>query len=371
MKSRYWGRSDYSHGEVARAGVLLINLGTPQALTVRAVRRYLAQFLSDPRVIELPPLARWLLLHGIILRVRPRKALAAYRAVWTGDGSPLMVHSRALEQGVRDALATRVEGPVSVGLAMSYGEPTVEQALHVLMRAGVERLVVLPLYPQYSGATTGAASDALGAALARLRWVPATRFVNHYHDHPRYVDAVAAGVRRAWELEGRSERLLLSFHGMPRATLAAGDPYYCHCQGSARLISKTLGLARADWALGFQSRFGRAAWLQPDTEATLRGWAEAGIESVTVACPGFAVDCLETLEEVAQRYRDVFLSAGGKRFTYVPALNADAAHTQLLTEIVVREMAGWPEALATYNARGRQNEAAYKAERARRLGAED
>lgn len=371
MKSRYWGRSDYRHEEVSRVGVLLINLGTPQALTVRAVRRYLAQFLSDPRVIELPPLVRRLLLHGVILRARPRKALAAYRAIWTEAGSPLMVHSRALEHGLRDALATRVEGPVSVALAMSYGEPSVSDALRVLLQAGVERLVALPLYPQYSGATTGAASDAVGAALARLRWVPGLRFVNHYHDHPRYIDAVAAGVREAWEKEGRGERLLLSFHGMPSATLAAGDPYHCHCQGTARLVAQSLGLVRSDWALAFQSRFGRAAWLQPDTEATLRGWAEAGIESVTVACPGFAVDCLETLEEVAQRYRDAFLAAGGKRFTYVPALNAGAAHVQLLTELAVREMAGWPEALASYNARARHNEAAYKAERARRLGAQE
>ncbi|MGH8127510.1 MAG: ferrochelatase [Gammaproteobacteria bacterium] len=368
---KYWGRGDYSHEEVGRAGVLLINLGTPQAPNVHAVRRYLAQFLSDPRVIELSAPLRWLLLHGVILRLRPRKTLRAYKAIWSKAGSPLMVHTRALEQSVRDALATRAEGPVSVALAMRYGEPTVEQALRVLMKAGVERLLVLPLYPQYSGATTGAASDALGAALAQLRWVPTLRFVNHYHDHPRYVDAVAASVREAWAGEGPSERLLLSFHGMPRATLTAGDPYHCQCQGSARLIAQSLGLARGDWALAFQSRFGRAAWLQPDTEATLRGWAEAGIKSVTVVCPGFAVDCLETLEEVAQRYREVFLGAGGKRFVTVPALNAGAAHTQLLTELAVSEMAGWPEALASYNAHSRRHEAAYRAERARRLGAAD
>jgi len=364
----YWGRSDYSHEEVARAGVLLINLGTPQAPTTRSVRRYLDQFLSDPRVIELPAPLRWLLLHGVILRLRPRKTSRAYKAIWSADGSPLMVHSRALEQSLRVALATSAEGPVSVALAMRYGEPTVDQSLRVLMQAGVERLLVLPLYPQYSGATTGASSDALGAALKRLRWVPTLRFVNHYHDHPRYVDAVTASVREAWEREEQSERLLLSFHGMPRATLAAGDPYYCQCQASARLIAQGLGLARSDWALGFQSRFGRAAWLQPDTEATLRGWAEAGIESVTVTCPGFAVDCLETLEEVAQRYREVFLGAGGKRFVYVPALNAGAAHTRLLTELAMREMAGWPEVLASYNARARRHEAAYRVERARILG---
>ncbi len=370
-RSRYWGRSDYRHEEVGRAGVLLINLGTPQVPGVRAMRRYLAEFLSDPRVIELPAPLRWLLVHGVVLRVRPRRTLRAYRAVWDAAGSPLMTHSRALEQSLRKALTTRVEGPVSVALAMRYGKPTVARAVRLLMQAGVERLLVLPLYPQYSGATTGAASDAVGAALARLRWVPALRFINHYHDYPRYIDAIAASVREAWASEGASERLLLSFHGMPHATFTAGDPYHCHCQGSARLIAYRLGLARGDWALGFQSRFGRAAWLQPDTEATLRGWAEAGIGSVTVVCPGFAVDCLETLEEVAQRYRDVFLGAGGRRFVYVPALNAGAGHTQMLTELVVREMAGWPEALASYNVHARQHEAAYRAERAKCLGATD
>ena len=371
MKSRYWGRGDYSHGEVGRAGVLLVNLGTPQDLTVRAVRSYLAEFLADPRVIELPGALRWLLLHGIILRFRPRKTLEAYRSIWTEDGSPLMVHSRALEQGVRDAVATRMHGPVSVALAMSYGEPSVERALRVLMQAGVERLLVIPLYPQYSGATTGAACDAVGAALGRLRWVPSLRFLNHYHDYPRYIDAVAGSIEKSWETEGRNERLLLSFHGMPRATLDAGDPYYCQCQGSARLIAARLGIARSEWALAFQSRFGPAAWLQPDTEATLRGWAEAGIESVTVVCPGFAADCLETLEEIAQRYREVFLEAGGKRFVYVPALNESAAHIQMLTELAAREMAGWPEALASYNAHLQRREAAERAEHARRLGARD
>ena len=371
MKSRYWGRSDYHHEEVGRAGVLLINLGTPQALTTGAVRRYLAEFLSDPRVIELPAALRWLLLHGIILRIRPRRTLHAYRSIWTGDGSPLMVHSRALEQGVRDAVATRFDGPVSVALAMSYGEPSVEHSLRVLMQAGVERLLVLPLYPQYCGATTGAASDAVGTALARLRWVPSLRFLDHYHDYPRYIDAIAASIERSWETEGRNERLLFSFHGMPRATLDAGDPYYCQCQGTARQIAVRLGIARSEWALAFQSRFGPAAWLQPDTEATLRGWAEAGIESVTVVCPGFAADCLETLEEIAQRYRDVFMAAGGLRFVYVPALNADAMHVQMLTELVAREMAGWPEALASYNMHLQRREAVDKAERARRLGAHE
>lgn len=371
MSSCYWGRRDYRHEEVARAGILLVNLGTPQALTTRAVRRYLAEFLADPRVIEIPAPLRWLLLHGVILRVRPRKALGAYRSIWTDAGSPLMVYSRALEQAVRDAVATRFDGPVSVALAMRYGEPSVERAVRILMQAGVERLLVIPLYPQYSGATTGSAFDAVAGVLARLRWVPSIRFLSHYHDYPRYIEALATGVRRSWEDGGRTERLLISFHGMPRATLDAGDPYYCHCQGTARLLAAEMGLARSDWAVAFQSRFGRAAWLQPDTESTLRGWAEAGIESVTVVCPGFAADCLETLEEVDQRYRKAFTEAGGKRFVYVPALNGRPDHAQLIAGLAAREMSGWPEALASYNEHMKRREARSRAERAQRLGASD
>ena len=371
MKTHYWGRSDYRHAEVARAGILLVNLGTPQALTKRAVRRYLSEFLADPRVMELPPILRRLLLHGVILRVRPAKSLHAYRRIWGEGGSPLMVHSRALEQGLRDAVATRFEGPVSVALAMRYGNPSIERALRVLMQAGVQRLLVLPLYPQYSGATTGSVSDAVSAALARLRWVPSARFLDHYHDYPRYSQAVADSVRAQWDKEGRTERLLFSFHGMPRATLDAGDPYHCHCQATARLIAGELRLARSDWALAFQSRFGRKTWLQPDTEATLRGWAEAGIASVIVVCPGFATDCLETLEEVDLRYRETFLAAGGKRFGYVPALNAQPSHVQVLTELAAREMAGWPEVLANYNKHAQRREAVARTERARRLGAMD
>lgn len=367
----YWGRDDFRHVEPGRAGVLLVNLGTPDAPTARALRRYLAEFLADPRVIELPAALRRLLLHGVILRVRPRRSARAYRTIWTEEGSPLLVHSRALEQRLRETLAIRMPGPVSVALAMRYGEPRIEEAVRVLMQAGVERLLMLALYPQYSGATTGSAADALGAALARLRWVPATRFPSHYHDHPRYIDALAERINEHWQARGRSERLLFSFHGMPLATLRAGDPYHCQCQATGRLIARALGLPRSDWALAFQSRFGRAAWLQPDTRSTLTGWAAAGVESVTVVCPGFAVDCLETLEEVALRYREDFLAAGGKRFEYVPALNAGPDHAGLLAEIVAREMAGWPEALASYSEHAVAVEAEERAQRARRLGAPD
>ncbi len=371
MKNGFWGRSDYRHDELPRAGVLMVNLGTPAAATPAACRRYLAEFLGDPRVIEMSVLLRTLLLHGVILRVRPRKSAASYRKIWRPDGSPLLVYSRALEQALREALAIRMPGPVSVALAMRYGEPRLEAALRLLLEAGVERLLVLPLYPQYSGATTGSTADAVGAALSRLRRVPAVRFVDHYHDHPRYIDAVANSVASHWKVHGRTERLLMSFHGMPQATLAAGDPYHCHCQATARMIARVLDLPRQDWAVAFQSRFGRAAWLQPDTRDTLVGWASAGVSSVTVVCPGFAVDCLETLEEVALRYREVFLGAGGIRFDYISALNGEREHAELLAEVVAREMSGWPEALASYSEATIKRAAGSRVERARRLGASD
>jgi len=371
LKNGYWGRDDYRHAEAPRAGVLLINLGTPDAPTPRALRRYLGEFLADPRVIELPAPLRRLLLHGIILRVRPRASARAYRSIWTDRGSPLLVHSRALEQAVRDALAVRMPGPVSVALAMRYGEPRIDQAVRLLMDAGVERLFVLPLYPQYSGATTASAMDAVGATLRRLRRVPALRVLDHYHDHPHYIDAIADSVKANWGENGRSERLLFSFHGMPRATLTAGDPYHCQCQHTARLVAQALGIARSEWAIAFQSRFGRLPWLQPDTRETLTGWARAGVESVSVVCPGFAVDCLETLEEIALRYREDFLAAGGRRFDYVPALNASPAHAQALAALVARETAGWPEALASYSSPAAQRKALERAERARRQGASE
>lgn len=371
LRHGYRGREDFEHVRTGRAGVLLMNLGTPAAATPRGVRRYLGEFLNDPRVIELSPLARRALVHGVVLRVRPRKTARAYRETWTEAGSPLLVHSRSLEQALRADLITRLAGPVSLALAMRYGEPRIGPALEVLVRAGVERLLVLPLYPQYSGATTGSAFDAVTRELQRLRWVPSLRFVNHYHDHPHHVAALAESITAHWEAHGRTERLLFSFHGMPRATLLAGDPYHCHCQATARLVAAALKLKREEWSVAFQSRFGRAEWLRPATGATLGAWAAAGVESVSVACPGFAVDCLETLEEVNIRYRKAFLAAGGKRFEYIPALNAGAGQIGALAEITANEMDGWPEARTDYSATDRANAAQRRAECARRQGAAD
>ncbi|HEX5314735.1 MAG TPA: ferrochelatase [Gammaproteobacteria bacterium] len=320
-------------------GVLLVNLGTPDAPDSGSVRRFLAEFLADPRVIELPAALRWMLLHGVVLRLRPRRTARAYRRIWREDGSPLAVFSGALCARLREVLAERTSRPITLRLAMRYGNPGLREAFDGLVAEGVSCLIVLPLYPQYSAATTASAFDAFARAASHSRRLPSVHFVSHYHDDPRYLAAVAASVSEAGE---RDERLLFSFHGMPQATRVAGDPYYDQCQGSARLIAQSLGLAPDQWAVAFQSRFGRAAWLSPATDAVLRAWAREGVKSVSVVCPGFAVDCLETLEEVALRYREVFLSAGGERFHYIPALNDRPDHAHALAELILRELERLP-----------------------------
>ncbi|HEX5313955.1 MAG TPA: ferrochelatase, partial [Gammaproteobacteria bacterium] len=298
-----------------------------------------AEFLADPRVIELPRALRWALLHGIVLRLRPRRTARAYRRIWRDDGSPLAVFSRALGARLREVLVERTSRPITLRLAMRYGNPGVREALESLMAQGIDRLIVLPLYPQYSAATTASAFDAFARAASHSRRLPSVHFVSHYHEDAHYVAAVAAAVSEAGE---RGERLLFSFHGMPQATRAAGDPYYDQCRESARLIAQSLGLVPDQWSTAFQSRFGRAAWLSPATDAVLRAWAREGLKSVSVVCPGFAVDCLETLEEVALRYREVFLSAGGERFHYIPALNDRPDHARALGELVLRELERTP-----------------------------
>jgi ferrochelatase len=335
----YAGNRDHDHGSLSRLGVVLVNLGTPAAPTVRAVRRYLAEFLSDPRIIEGPAALRWLLLHGVILRVRPRLAAHAYQQVWTDGGSPLLVHSSALAAGVRAAVAN--EG-VDVELAMRYGEPSLAVALERLRARNAQRLLVLPLYPQYSSTTTGSVFDRVFDVLARWRWIPELRLVNHYHDDDAYLAAIADSIARHWQTHGR-KHLLFSFHSIPRRYFAAGDPYHCQCLATARGVAERLRLADSDWAVSFQSRFGREPWLEPYTDATLRRYAHEGRTAVTLVCPGFATDCLETLEEIALRNRADFLSAGGVEFDYVPCLNAAPEHAALLARLIRRHAQGWPD----------------------------
>ncbi len=336
----YQGQPEFAHDAPQRAGVLLTNLGTPDAPETGAVRRYLAEFLSDPRVVERP---RWLwlpVLYGIILNLRPRKSAEAYRKVWTDEGSPLLAISRRLTKAVAHELEREIGAAAPVALGMRYGNPSIESALNYLRDHGASRIVVLPLYPQYSATTTGSTFDAVAKVLERWRWVPDVRFIAHYHDDPGYIDALASSIRAWREKNGSGEKLMLSFHGIPQRYFDAGDPYHCHCHKSARLLADALGLGSDRVALSFQSRFGPEAWLKPYTDEVLDQWAEAGVRSVDVAAPGFAADCLETLEEIAMQYADRFRKRGGE-LRYIPALNDQAVHVNALCRLLIREAGEW------------------------------
>ncbi|MFO1371589.1 MAG: ferrochelatase [Candidatus Competibacteraceae bacterium] len=332
----------FAHDQPACTGILLTNLGTPDAPTSEALRRYLAEFLWDSRVVELPRLLWWLILHGFILRIRPAQSARKYRAIWTPAGSPLQVIARRQAAAIAAALAERSLGPVQVAVGMRYGNPSIKAALAELQTAGARRLLVLPLYPQYSAATVASTFDAVVAELRRWRWLPELRLVTHYHDDPGYLEALADSIRTVRAAQP-GERLLFSFHGLPKRNLLAGDPYHCQCQKTARLVAERLGLQPAQWAVAFQSRFGRAEWLQPYTSALLAEWAQSGVKSVDVVCPGFAADCLETLEEIAIENRQVFLAGGGVYYRYIPALNDQPAHIAALVKLIERHASGWPE----------------------------
>jgi ferrochelatase len=317
-----------------RPAVLLINLGTPAAPTAAAVRRYLAQFLSDRRVIDYPRWLWWPLLHGAILRVRPRRSARAYAKIWTLRGSPLLANSQALA----DKLAA---GGLNVALAMRYGEPSVDAVVQRLIAGGAQRLLLLPLYPQYSATSTASAFDAVFAALSRQRRMPELRSVSDYHAAPEYIAALAESVEKYWLTHGRGERLLLSFHGLPQRYVDAGDPYREQCIVTAHLLRERLGMTEQTLNVVFQSRVGREKWLSPYTDETLIHLAQSGVRHVQVLCPGFAVDCLETLEEIAIRGREQFTAAGGQRLDYIPALNDGAAHVRLLRSLVDRHTQAW------------------------------
>ncbi len=338
--TRYNAYDDFKHDDADRVGVLITNLGTPASPATGDVRRFLAEFLSDPRVVEVPRPLWWLILHGVILRIRPARSARAYREVWGEEGSPLMVNSKRQRDALRARLANQ-HASIQVALGMRYGEPSIASALGELRAAGSRRILVLPLYPQYSATTTASTFDAVAKVFERWRWIPELRFVNHYHDHPRYIEALAERVHERWENEGRAARLLFSFHGIPLRYFQSGDPYYCQCQKTARLTAERLGLEEHEWYVSFQSRVGREEWLKPYTDVTLERWGREGVESVQAICPGFAADCLETLEEIDQEYRELFLTSGGKRFSYIPALNDQATHLDALAEVIMRDIAGW------------------------------
>jgi ferrochelatase len=331
----------YQHGTLAKTGILLINLGTPEAPTGAALRPYLKEFLSDPRVVEIPRAIWWLILNGIILNTRPKKSAEKYAQIWTTEGSPLKVHTERQAKLLKGTLGERIKSPVVVEYAMRYGNPSVASVLGKLKEQGCDRILVLPLYPQYAASSSGTAFDAVFQSLTSMRNMPAVRTVKHYHDHPGYIAAMAQNVRDYWQQNGRPDKLVMSFHGVPKFSLDKGDPYHCECQKTGRLLAEALGLSAQQYQITFQSRFGRAEWLQPYTAATLEALGKAGTGRVDVVCPGFVADCLETLEEIAMEVKAGFLNAGGKEFHYIPALNERSDWIAALTDIALEHLQGW------------------------------
>ena len=331
----------HTHGTAKKPGVLLINLGTPDAPTPAAVRTYLAEFLSDPRVVEIPR-AIWLpILYLFILTRRPKQSAARYQQVWTREGSPLRVYTARQTALVQGYLGERLRVPMVIDYAMRYGAPSIPEKLAALKAQGCDRILLVPLYPQYSASTTATAFDAAFRALGQMRDQPEIRTVRHFHDDPAYIAALAQSVREHWMKRGRPQVLVMSFHGVPRRSLDLGDPYHCECQKTGRLLAEALGLAAEEYRVTFQSRFGRAQWLQPYTSEVLRALGAGGTGRVDVICPGFVSDCLETLEEISIEGKELFLKAGGREFHYVPCLNDSHLWIDALTALVERNLTGW------------------------------
>ena len=343
--ARYVNESGYRHDTPQRTGVLLTNLGTPDAPDTASVRRYLAEFLSDPRVVEVPRPIWWLVLNLVILRIRPRRSAAAYREVWDEqDGSPLLAIGLRQRDALRARIGSGTEANCVVELAMRYGNPSLASTLESLRRQNVRRLLVLPLYPQYSATTTASTYDEIWRVLRSWRWLPEVQTINQYHDEPDYIRALSTSIRESWAANGRGDRLLFSFHGVPKRYLLNGDPYHCQCLKTARLCAAELGLGDDEWRVSFQSRLGREEWLRPYTDEVLTDWAQQGVRRADVVCPGFSADCLETLEEVALQYGKLFVDQGGEKLHYIEALNAREDHIAFLDALIARRMRGWQDA---------------------------
>lgn len=331
----------HAHDRSARCGLLLINLGTPEAPTAKALRPYLREFLSDPRVVEIPRALWWLILNLFILTTRPAKSAAKYASIWEREGSPLRVHTERQKKLLAGYLTEAGHGELRVEYAMRYGKPDVEGALMRLKEKGCDRVLALPLYPQYSASTSASAFDALARAAQRIRNLPELRFVRSFADHPDYIRALGESVIEYWARHGTPERLVMSFHGTPRFSLERGDPYHCECHKTARLLAEYLSLRPEQYLVSFQSRFGRAEWLQPYTEPSLKKLAKEGIGRVDVICPGFVSDCIETLEEINLECRAAFMQAGGREFHYIPCLNERPEFIHALSRIATTQMGDW------------------------------
>lgn len=366
-KDLYSIERDYDHSRELAVGVLVANLGTPEAPTAAALRPYLRQFLSDPRVVEYNRPLWWAILNGIVLTFRPKKSAELYKNIWTEDGSPLLVASENLTDAVEERLRERFAGPIHCALGMTYGEPSMKKALAELKSKNCRRIVVLPLYPQYSSTTVGSVFDAVTQELQGERWVPELRTIHHYADDDAYVAALAKRVRAHWDEHGEPDRLVTSYHGIPKRYFLNGDPYHCQCHETTRLLVEKLGCDPEKVIVTFQSLFGREEWLQPYTEDTLEAMPEAGIRKVDVICPGFSVDCLETIDEIDREYREVFEEAGGEKYRYIPCLNDDDDHADLLADLVSNNLYGWVEPHADADREAVAAELEARARRAREL----
>ncbi|MFT2089642.1 ferrochelatase [Paraglaciecola sp. 2405UD69-4] len=340
---KYQGNPSFSHSQQDKVGVLVTNLGTPDAPKKAELKRYLKEFLSDPRVVEVPKLIWWMILNLVILNIRPSRSAKAYAGVWTERGSPLMFHTEDQANGIREKLVSQFGEHIVVEFAMRYGSPSIDGTIDKMLQQGVRKLLVLPLYPQYCASTTASTFDAVANSFLKRRWIPELRFITHYHDNAKYIHAISEKIREHRRVNGTADKLVFSYHGIPKKYLLKGDPYHCECYKTSRLIAENLGLNKDEYFTSFQSRFGREEWLTPYTDESLKAFPKQGVKSVQVVCPGFSADCLETVEEIAEENRDYFLEAGGETFEYIEALNADPMHIDALTSILSENLNGWLE----------------------------
>jgi len=363
----YNSEPSYQHGDQLKVGILLANLGTPDAPTAKALRPYLRDFLMDRRVVEIPRFIWWWILHCIILVIRPKKSAEKYAQIWSTEGSPLLVHAQKQTQLLRGFLAQKIKSPFVVELGMSYGNPSMKSAIEKLKAQHCNKVLVFPLYPQYAASSTAASLDAVWKTLLKMRNVPAIRTIRNYHDHPAYIKALAASVNDYWMINGRPEQLIMSFHGVPKFHLSKGDPYHCECQKTARLLAEALGLSKDKYQVAFQSRFGKQEWLKPYLANTLQELGKAKTKRIDVICPGFSSDCLETLEEIAIEGKQIFQSNGGGEYNYIPALNENDAWIHAMTQIALENLTGWVS--EEWDAETAKQAAQKTLERAKTLGA--
>ncbi|MBL4631403.1 MAG: ferrochelatase [Paraglaciecola sp.] len=338
---KYQGRPTLSPKQAEKVGVLITNLGTPDAPKKNELRRYLKEFLSDPRVVEIPRFIWWMMLNVVILNIRPKRSAKAYAGVWTERGSPLMFHTQDQTAALKSKLQRQYGDNIVLEFAMRYGSPSVDSVVNKMLHQGVQKLVVLPLYPQYCASTTASTFDAIAQSFRKIRWIPELRFITHYHDNQDYIKALAEKIQSHWLKHGRADKLIFSYHGIPKRYVLNGDPYLSQCHETSRLLAEMLDLSENEHFTSFQSRFGRDEWLTPYTDHSLMAFPEQGVKSVQIVCPGFSADCLETIEEIGEENRDYFLEAGGERYEYIAALNADKAHIDALANLLEPHIQGW------------------------------